>query len=61
LTQSLAREFGPRGVHAAHAIIDGGIDIPSMKHIQFNNGAPDGKISPDAVREPHSLFCTLDY
>lgn len=51
ITQSLAREFGPRGVHVAHAIIDGGIDIPRLaeyKH-KFNNGAPDGLISPDSV------------
>jgi NAD(P)-dependent dehydrogenase (short-subunit alcohol dehydrogenase family) len=53
LNQSLAREFGPRGVHVAHVIIDGGIDIPGRENIQFNNGVPDSKISPDAVREPY--------
>jgi short-subunit dehydrogenase len=26
LSQSLAREFGPQGVHVAHVVIDGGID-----------------------------------
>lgn len=52
LAQSIAREFGPRGVHVAHAIIDGGIDIPDLKHTEINNGAPDGKISPDAVSGP---------
>jgi hypothetical protein len=52
LTQSIAREFGPRGIHAAHAIIDGGIDIPLLENIQINDGAPDGKISPNAVRKP---------
>jgi hypothetical protein len=56
LLQSIAREFGPKGVHAAHAIIDGGIDIPKLKHINFNNGAPDGKISPDAVSKPHHML-----
>ena len=49
LTQSLAREFGPQGVHVAHAIIDAVIDIPRTKEWPVNNGAPDGKISPDAV------------
>lgn len=49
LTQTLAREFGPVGVHVAHAIIDGGIDIPGREHLQYNNGVPDGKISPEAV------------
>jgi NAD(P)-dependent dehydrogenase (short-subunit alcohol dehydrogenase family) len=31
LSQSLAREFGPQGIHVAHAIIDGVIDIPRTK------------------------------
>ncbi len=26
LSQSLAREFGPKGVHVAHVIVDGHID-----------------------------------
>jgi NAD(P)-dependent dehydrogenase (short-subunit alcohol dehydrogenase family) len=28
LAQSLAREFGPRGIHVAHLVIDGPIDTP---------------------------------
>jgi len=52
LAQSLAREFGPQGVHVAHAIIDGGIDVPSTAHYPRNDGTPDGKISPYAVSEP---------
>jgi NAD(P)-dependent dehydrogenase (short-subunit alcohol dehydrogenase family) len=51
-TQSLAREFGPQGVHVAHAIIDGVIDIPRTKEWAANGGVEDGKIRPDAV----SLF-----
>ena len=47
LAQSLGREFGPQGVHVAHAIIDGVIDIPRTKDWTFD--APDAKISPDAV------------
>jgi hypothetical protein len=49
LTQSLAREFGPAGVHVAHAIIDGGIDVPDAEHAARNDAAPDGKISPYGV------------
>ena len=26
LSQSLAREFGPKGIHVAHVIVDGHID-----------------------------------
>jgi NAD(P)-dependent dehydrogenase (short-subunit alcohol dehydrogenase family) len=51
LGQSLAREFGPRGVHVAHAIIDGVIDIPRTREYNVNNGAEDGKIQPDAVSD----------
>lgn len=48
LSQSLAREFGPKGVHVAHVIVDGIIDIPRMKGYVFEH--EDAKISPDAVR-----------
>ncbi|KAH7253876.1 uncharacterized protein BKA55DRAFT_510980 [Fusarium redolens] len=51
--QSLAREFGPKGVHVAHAVIDGVIDIPRTKQWAANDGAEDGKISPDAIAEAY--------
>ncbi len=47
--QSLAREFGPKGIHVAHAIIDGVIDIPRTRDWPVNGGVEDGKISSDAV------------
>jgi hypothetical protein len=47
--QSLAREFGPQGVHVAHALIDGVIDIPRTKGYTTNGGVEDGKLSTDAV------------
>jgi NAD(P)-dependent dehydrogenase (short-subunit alcohol dehydrogenase family) len=60
LTQSLAREFGPAGVHVAHAIIDGGIDVPDAEHAARNDGTPDGKLSPYAVSYPGHLLLRLD-
>jgi len=51
LAQSLAREFGPRGVHVAHVIIDAVIDIPRTKGSVVNNGAPDGKVDPNAIAD----------
>lgn len=42
----MAREFGPKGVHVAHAVIDGVIDIPRTKEWQLGEG---GKIKPEAV------------
>ena len=53
--QSLAREFGPKGIHVAHVIVDGVIDIPRTKEWPVNGGAPDGKNSSDAVSSPQSL------
>ena len=47
LAQSLAREFGPQGVHISHIVIDGIIDIPRTK--ASANEHVDGKLSPDAV------------
>ena len=50
MAQSLAREFGPKGVHVAHAVIDGVIDIPRTKEWDLGEG---GKIDPNAVSILH--------
>jgi NAD(P)-dependent dehydrogenase (short-subunit alcohol dehydrogenase family) len=50
LAQSLAREFGPKGIHVNHAIIDGVIDIERTKGYKFDH--PDAKIKPEAVGAP---------
>ena len=42
LAQSLAREFGPKGIHVAHFVIDGGIRRDE-----------DGKLHPDAIAETY--------
>jgi NAD(P)-dependent dehydrogenase (short-subunit alcohol dehydrogenase family) len=50
LAQSIAREYGPKGVHVAHAVIDGVITGPRTDaYSGVNGGAPDGKISADSV------------
>lgn len=54
LSQSLAREFGPKGLHVAHAIIDGVIDIPRTKGWVFKD--EDAKIGPDAVSDLHFIY-----
>ncbi len=43
LAQSLAREFGPQGIHVAHVVIDGQINTPRV-----------GETSPD--REEHTML-----
>lgn len=47
MSQSLAREFGPKGIHVSHAIIDGIIDTEKTKG--FMEDIPDSKIDPDWV------------
>lgn len=41
LAQSLAREFGPQGVHVAHVIIDAVMDTPPVR--QWMGEDKDGK------------------
>lgn len=53
MAQSLAREFGPKGVHVSHAIIDGIIDTEKTKG--FAQDIPDAKIDPKWVRLIDSL------
>jgi len=55
LSQSLAREFGPQGVHVSHVVIDGVIDIERTKGWKVSD-KPDAKISPNAVSFLHPRF-----
>jgi NAD(P)-dependent dehydrogenase (short-subunit alcohol dehydrogenase family) len=48
LSSSLAKEFGPQGVHVGHAIIDGPIDTPRAKEY-IKDPAPDSLISPEGA------------
>jgi NAD(P)-dependent dehydrogenase (short-subunit alcohol dehydrogenase family) len=56
LAQSMAREFGPVGIHVAHVVIDGGIDgeklntaVPRLKD---QRGA-DGLLNIDAIADAY--------
>ncbi|KAI1434078.1 hypothetical protein GGR50DRAFT_664728 [Xylaria sp. CBS 124048] len=54
MTQSIAREYGPKGVHVAHAVIDGVITGPRTEAFTgVNGGVPDGKISSDSIAETY--------
>jgi NAD(P)-dependent dehydrogenase (short-subunit alcohol dehydrogenase family) len=52
LAQSMAREFGPQGIHVAHVIIDGQIYTPRVREMM-----PDREehtmLSPDAIAETY--------
>ncbi|KAK6069259.1 short chain dehydrogenase [Seiridium cupressi] len=52
LGQSLAREFGPQGVHVAHAIIDGLIDTPRVRE-HMSNVKEGTMISPEAIADSY--------
>ena len=56
LAQSLAREFGPHGVHVAHFIIDGVIDgdmVRSRFGEYLDALGEDGGLSPDAIADAY--------
>ncbi|GAB5455796.1 MAG: SDR family NAD(P)-dependent oxidoreductase [Henriciella sp.] len=56
LAQSLAREFGPHGVHVAHFIIDGVIDgdmVRSRFGEYLDQLGEDGGLSPDAIADAY--------
>ena len=49
LAQSLAREYGPRGVHAAHVVLDGLIEEAQSDARFGKPQEPDARLDPDAV------------
>jgi NAD(P)-dependent dehydrogenase (short-subunit alcohol dehydrogenase family) len=56
LSQSMARELGPKGIHVGHVIIDGGIEgarllgfFPDLKEQR----GPDGLLNIDAIAEAY--------
>lgn len=50
LTQALARDLGPKGIHVAWINIDGVIDIPGR---QYPNFKPEDMLKPDAIAETY--------
>ncbi|TAM11567.1 MAG: SDR family NAD(P)-dependent oxidoreductase [Nevskiaceae bacterium] len=59
ISQSMAREYGPKGIHVAHVVIDGGIDgdrlrgaIPAM----VKRLGPEGLLDPEAIVENYWML-----
>lgn len=56
VAQSMARSLGPKGVHVAHIVVDGVIDMPAI-HERFPDIAAsvpeDGLLSTDAIAETY--------
>ncbi len=54
LSQSMARELGPLGIHVAHVVIDGAIDtrfVADNFPERYATKAYDGILSPDAIAD----------
>jgi NAD(P)-dependent dehydrogenase (short-subunit alcohol dehydrogenase family) len=56
LSQSMARELGPKGIHVAHVIIDGGIEgarlLQRVPELRDRRG-PDGLLNIEAIAETY--------
>lgn len=52
LSQSMAREFGPKGIHVAHVVIDGQIDTERLREISPER-EPHTMLSPDAIADEY--------
>ena len=56
LSQSMARELGPQGIHVAHFIIDGAIDTAFIKENfpdRYALKEKDGILQPDAIADAY--------
>ena len=47
LAQSMARELGPKGIHVAHVVIDGG--VRSCSRVEGDGAPADSLLDPDAI------------
>lgn len=59
LSQSMARELGPKGVHVAHTIIDGAIDtawIAENFPDRYALKAQDGILNPDHIADAYWML-----
>ena len=56
LAQSMAREFGPQGLHIAHVIVDGVIDSERVRTAQSERVSalgPQGLLDPDSIAKSY--------
>lgn len=56
VAQSMAREFGPQGIHVATVIVDGAIDMPAIRERfadRIKDLPPDGLLNTDAIAETY--------
>ena len=56
VAQSIAREYGPQGIHVGHVVIDGGIEGERLLTIRpqlKDERGPDGMLKIDAIAEAY--------
>jgi NAD(P)-dependent dehydrogenase (short-subunit alcohol dehydrogenase family) len=56
VTQSLAREFGPHGIHVAHVIVDGSINGEKINQLfpdMAREKGPDGLLEPEPIADAY--------
>jgi NAD(P)-dependent dehydrogenase (short-subunit alcohol dehydrogenase family) len=56
ISQSMAREYGPLGVHVAHVVVDGGIDGDRLRNrapTLIKERGEDGLLDIDAIAETY--------
>ncbi len=54
ITQSMAREYGPKGLHVAHVLIDGGVDGDRLRNAipgMVERLGADGLLDVDSIAE----------
>ncbi|MEQ8347774.1 MAG: SDR family oxidoreductase [Sneathiellaceae bacterium] len=59
LAQSMARELGPKGIHVAHAVIDGAIDTAFIRDSfpeRYALKAQDGLLQPEHIAEAYWML-----
>jgi len=56
VAQSMAKELGPEGIHVAHLIIDGVIDVPRVHETMPDLAASKGN---DGLIDPQSIAATM--
>jgi NAD(P)-dependent dehydrogenase (short-subunit alcohol dehydrogenase family) len=56
ISQSMAREYGPLGIHVAHVLIDGGIDGDRLRRNRpdaIKERGEDGLLGIDAIADTY--------
>jgi NAD(P)-dependent dehydrogenase (short-subunit alcohol dehydrogenase family) len=53
LAQAMARELGPKGIHIAHFVIDGGVRSVERGRIESTDQQPDSLLDPDAIAQTY--------